>query len=1038
MTAHHGLLTRSKHPLPASFLALTSALSFAWLGACAGTDAPARADGGGGGSGNPDVAFEARSQAQCYDNIDNDGDGKTDFPREPGCESPDDDSEQDPAVTPECSDGIDNDDDGRIDHPNDLGCRSAAETDESRDPLPDACGPGIVVRDITKNAAGGIISEITAETMSAHQGSCGGADTRERAFLYRLTSPGKRDLVISTVDPGTSVNTVVYVRAVCKDPATELPMGCNDDATTMTSASEVVVRGAAPGKYYVLVDGKTAGATGSFKLKITVYIPEGEPCGSAGATETCRPGLMCQPAVAGGPSKCSQPRCRDGVDNDTDGKTDFPADPGCDDAGDNDEADPAVKPECADGVDNDMDGKTDFPADPGCMAASEKDESSDPLADACGAGTSVRDITKAAMATGTVAATDTPGPHQGSCGGAEGREQVFLYRLAAAGKRDLTVTTADPGTTADTVLYVRTPGCAMPSDEPAGACNDDVGAASKASEVVLAGASSGKYHIFVDGKPAAPGAFVLRIKTAISRGEPCGPPLMEMCAAGLVCKPPAAGAPAVCAVPACKDGAENDAPADGKVDFPADPGCATPDDDDESDPCPGAGCPRCADGIDNDGDTQIDFPADPHCAAASDDDEREECVAGLPIDTLTPAGVTGMTAGASLTTGSGMCAADGPERVYQFIVSGTYKSIAFSTEHPETGIDTVVYVRQPTCASTAPADQKACHDDASATAKKARAVLDAPEDGKLYYVFVDSKAAGAFKLTVTRILGEGAACVSGAADVICDAGLLCKGSPGASTCQKPLCNDGIDNDSPADGKADFPSDPGCAGPLDDDEADDCPAGPRCPQCGNQMDDDADGTFDFSGGDTGCVSASDPLEVKQCKAMTNPSPPVTLLTDDGAMGELPAPSGTGGSGRFQGSCSPDPFPFMPSAYTEVIYGYPVTRMFKSLTFSTLGSPASTNTLLYVKDGACNTGAEIACSDNFSGTEQSQITIRNPERVVHYVFVDRGERSPSADPFVLKVSGVLLAGAECDVGRANIVCDTGLTCKSTGAAPSACAP
>ena len=48
--------------------------------------------------------------AECGDGIDNDGDGLTDFPDDPGCASVSSDIEN-----PECDDGIDNDGDGFID-----------------------------------------------------------------------------------------------------------------------------------------------------------------------------------------------------------------------------------------------------------------------------------------------------------------------------------------------------------------------------------------------------------------------------------------------------------------------------------------------------------------------------------------------------------------------------------------------------------------------------------------------------------------------------------------------------------------------------------------------------------------------------------------------------------------------------------------------------------------------------------------------------------------------------------------------------------
>ncbi len=71
---------------------------------------------GGNDNGNP----------QCSDGVDNDGDGKVDFPNDNGCSSPNDNDER-----PECSDGVDNDGDGLIDYPNDPGCSSAEDNSEA-------------------------------------------------------------------------------------------------------------------------------------------------------------------------------------------------------------------------------------------------------------------------------------------------------------------------------------------------------------------------------------------------------------------------------------------------------------------------------------------------------------------------------------------------------------------------------------------------------------------------------------------------------------------------------------------------------------------------------------------------------------------------------------------------------------------------------------------------------------------------------------------------------------------------------------------
>ena len=60
-------------------------------------------------------------------------------------------------------------------------------------------------------------------------------------------------------------------------------------------------------------------------------------------------------SITGQGDDCPPPTCGDGVDNDGDGLTDYPDDPGCQDA-----ASYIDDPACQDGVDNDGDGLTDF------------------------------------------------------------------------------------------------------------------------------------------------------------------------------------------------------------------------------------------------------------------------------------------------------------------------------------------------------------------------------------------------------------------------------------------------------------------------------------------------------------------------------------------------------------------------------------------------------------------------------------------------------------------------------------------------------
>lgn len=117
------------------------------------SESRAQAPAGPGGPGGP-------GETECSDGVDNDGDGRIDLD-DPDCDSPQDDSEAGPgrpreerpdrgddtedrrdgAGRPECSDGIDNDGDGEIDFPNDPQCDSPDDDSESGDAGATTRGP---------------------------------------------------------------------------------------------------------------------------------------------------------------------------------------------------------------------------------------------------------------------------------------------------------------------------------------------------------------------------------------------------------------------------------------------------------------------------------------------------------------------------------------------------------------------------------------------------------------------------------------------------------------------------------------------------------------------------------------------------------------------------------------------------------------------------------------------------------------------------------------------------------------------------------
>lgn len=238
----------------------------------------------------PDRAQALARLAQCANNVDDDGDRKVDFPAEPGCGSALDTSEADPATLPACGDGVDNDGDHVIDFPKEPGCASASNNSE-KDPPPRNLPP----------CADGVDND----------------------------GDGLSDY---PADPGCDWAADKEADTACSD-------GIDNDG-----------------------DG-------------TIDFPSDVGCAEANDNDEGNP-----------------PECNDGRDNDGDGTLDFDADiptqtadPDCASAVDTVERPPQPSPlppsapkGCADGRDNDADGRIDFPVDPGCSSAGDDDESNSP------------------------------------------------------------------------------------------------------------------------------------------------------------------------------------------------------------------------------------------------------------------------------------------------------------------------------------------------------------------------------------------------------------------------------------------------------------------------------------------------------------------------------------------------------------------------------------------------------------------------------------------------------------------------------------
>ncbi|MEA2188611.1 MAG: hypothetical protein QOK16_3622 [Solirubrobacteraceae bacterium] len=241
--------------------------------------------------------------SQCTNNIDDDGDGKIDFPAESGCTGPNDPLEAEPsAQSRACSNGTSTNDsvdgDTLVDYPDDPGCLSARDnTEDNPATLPD-CGDG------------------------ADSDGDGKVDYPADRGCISASDPSERDTACSDGNDNDGDGDIDF----------PFDWGCAAPiiGPNQTDASEV------------------------------------------------------DPA-----------QCNDGRDNDADGTLDTDTnvagqtkDPGCSSPADDDETDPAppiaAPPACSDTIDNDLDGKVDYPNDPGCVSRLDTDETDTPRAPAGG------------------------------------------------------------------------------------------------------------------------------------------------------------------------------------------------------------------------------------------------------------------------------------------------------------------------------------------------------------------------------------------------------------------------------------------------------------------------------------------------------------------------------------------------------------------------------------------------------------------------------------------------------------------------------
>ena len=857
-------------------------------------------DPGCSAAGDEDEADPNNAPA-CGNERDDDADGLADYPADPGCAGVGDRDETDPQVAPSCADGVDNDDDGLTDFPEDRGCVSAADSSEGG-----ACGRRYQA---VETVAGEIVRGDSRRGEFASEGSCGGRGAPEVVLVHRVENLIEA-LIIRTDLDDNELETTLYVRRGCLDEGSEV--ACSREAADGIPSNRLEIQDPVPGEYYIFIDGLAAG--GNFAVQI---------------------------------EEVPRAQCLNGLDDDEDGRTDYPMDPGCHRPSDRDETDPPVAPICSDGNDNDGDGVIDYPLDFGCQSAADNDE-----IDVCGQG--VRTLSYPFGAPSVLTNTENGSTaHTGSCEASAGPERIFVYENPH--NANLRISVNHPDTIQRTTVYARSAcdsgelGCSRGGDED-----------QFRGTIELERVAPGPVFIFVDHPFGLGGAVRLSIEA--ERLPPGCSDGIDNDEDGFIdgddvgCEqaddederdPPAGEAP-----PACFDGVDNDG--DGLIDYPFDPGCAQKGALDEADlPVP----PQCFNGEDDDEDGVIDFPEDVGCSSAGDDEEdigrlRPKCTNRIDDD---------QDGNVDYPNDPG-CSSPGD---LSEINDAVEPACADGVDNDRDGI--ADYPFDLGCIAAGDRDEQdpmvrpACFNQ-----------LDDDEDGLQDFPFDpgciaasdDDETDPNFPPACSNGRDDDA---DGNIDFPNDRGCQFAGDSNETD---PIyipnrCADGIDNDG--DAIVDL-ADPGCIS-IEDDSEDD-PA--ELPECGNGIDDDEDGLLDWPA-DLGCQAFGDLREEQQCEAG---GPAEELPRNGSVIGTTPENGVDNHRNRCGGRNAPDR-----------VYRYVVEEGVERVTFDTVSENTDFPVILSVVRDCDEPLSQVACAGDFRNPVPS-VALTNPDPGEYFVVVDGG--------------------------------------------------
>ena len=415
---------------------------------------------------------------------------------------------------------------------------------------------------------------------------CGGGGGAP-AVAYQLHLQKPKVVEVSTDDATTTADTVIDIR-VERLPMQSSEVACNDDAPGTTTGVSKLTTSLAAGNYYIIVGAHDSAAGGAYDVTVKLFAGEGSDCTM---TTDCGPGLVCRIPLGGTTMSCAAAGVQGRRRRRRRRQGRLPRRPGLHRPRRQRPRPTTARaartaPSARTASTTTCDGKTDYPMDTTCLAAGDSSE-------ACVTTDGVELLTMP-MTIGHHGRREQRRPPDRALVEQPHRPRQDLpARPAGDGDprpqpdrpEPRVLRLGDRAATTRRAAAPRSPAATPPT-------------------MHLTSLAAGAYFFVVDGwtqreRRVHDQASRQDRRTAGAARARSRSPARSCAAPASPARAPRARGPASPAP--CGDGLDNDG--DGKIDYPADPGCDSLGDDTEEDPAHAAGV---RDGMDNDTDMLTD------------------------------------------------------------------------------------------------------------------------------------------------------------------------------------------------------------------------------------------------------------------------------------------------------------------------------------------------------------------------------------------------------------------------------------------------